>query len=461
MKAMRKLHLILACVFLVGACNNFDEEINRNPNAPSEASGPQLLASAMLSLPTLSSTPQAQFMAQYLAETQYVTASLYPQSSTSFYGLYQGPLINIETVLRNSKANNELIIAKVLKSYYFWHITDRWGDVPFTEALNGSENFTPAYDTQQSIYNALFDLLEEAVETPVVGQTSSDIIYAGNMDRWKKLANSIRLLMALRLSKVDASRGQAEFNDALAAGVMDSNEDNFVFRHLADANNQNYWYSQIEVQGREWWALTEGLVNEMKPVDDPRLAVYGNPSRETSDYVGQLYGDTEDFDTEKYSLLGNSIWRQDAPVHLVTYAQVLFAKAEAAKLGWIPGGDAEAAAYYNVAIEQSLLQWTGSTNGLAEFLAQPGISYNPAQAIKQIATQRWIHLFMHGYEAWAEWRRTGYPDNLVEPGGAAVPRRQIYIESEQFNNAKNYTDAVQRQFGGEESLYGRVWWDVP
>src|SRR5690606_20309450 len=149
------------------------------------------------------------------------------------------------------------------------------------------------------------------------------------------------------------------------------------------------------------------------------LAGYGNPSRETSDYVGQVDGDTEDFDTAKYALLGNSMWRQDAPVHLVTYAQVLVAKGEAAKLGWISGGDAEAAAYYNVAIEQSLLQWTGSTNGLAEFLAQPGISYNPAQAIKQIATQRWIHLFMHGYEAWAEWRRTGYPDNLVEPGGAA------------------------------------------
>ena len=457
---MKKLYILLGCIFLAGACNDFDEDINRNPNAPSEASGPQLLASAMLSLPTLSSSPQGEFMAQYLAETQYVTASLYPQSSTSFYGLYQGPLINIETVLRTSKTNNELIVANILKSYYFWHITDRWGDVPFTEALNGVENLTPAYDSQQEIYNAIFGMLDEAVATPVIGQLSSDIMYAGNMERWKKLANTIRLLMALRLSKVDPGKGQTEFNAALSAGVMTSNDDNFVFKHLADANNQNYWYSQIGVLGREWWALTDGLVSEMKPFGDPRLTVYGNPSREGDEYVGQLYGDIVDFDTEKYSLLGDQIWQQDAPVQLVTYAQVLFAMAEAAKLGWIAGGDAEAQTNYEAAIEQSLLQWTGSDEGLADFLAQPGIAYDPSNAIEQIATQRWIHLFMHGYEAWAEWRRTGYPDNMVEPGGAAVPRRQIYVEAEQFNNTKNYSDAVQRQFGGQESLYGRVWWDA-
>src|SRR5690606_37027902 len=152
--------------------------------------------------------------------------------------------------------------------------------------------------------------------------------------------------------------------------------------------------------------------------------------------------------------------RQDSRVHLVTYAQVLFAMAEAAKLEWIPGGDTDAQAYYEEAIEQSFLQWTGSSDGIDDFLAEPAIAYDPDQAIKQIATQRWVHLFMHGYEAWAEWRRTGYPDNLVEPEGAAVPNRLIYVESEQFNNTENYNEAVQRQFGGTESLYGKVWWDA-
>ncbi len=458
---MKKIYfLLLTAALFAGSCNEFDEEINKNPNQPSVASGPQLLASAMLSLPDLSESPQGEFLAQYLAETQYVTTSLYPQASTSFYGWYQGPLINIETVLQNSNASPEIMVAKILKAYYFWNITDRWGDVPFNDALKGASNLTPAYDTQEEIYDDLFAMLKEASEMEVTGQLSSDIIYGGNMDRWRKLANSIRLLMALRLSEVDPGRGRTEFVDALNDGVMTSNNDNLVFRHLADANNQGYWYGQVTVLGREWWALTEGLVNEMKPVNDPRLSVFGNPARESGEYVGQLYGDIVNFDTEKYSLLGDEIARQDSKVQLVTYAQILFAMAEAAKLDWIPGGDAEAQAHYEGAIEQSFLQWTGSTDGLETFLAEASIAYDPAQAIKQIATQRWIHLFMHGYEAWAEWRRTGYPENLVEPEGAAVPNRLIYVESEQFNNTNNYNEAVQRQFGGSESLYGKVWWDV-
>ncbi len=457
---MKRIYFLFTLVLFAGSCNEFDEDINKNPNQPSEASGPQLLASAMLSLPDLSESPQGEFLAQYLAETQYVTTSLYPQSSTSFYGWYQSPLINIETVLNNSKANHELMVAKILKAYFFWNITDRWGDVPFTEALQGATNLTPVYDTQEAIYDALFAMLKEAGEMEVTGQLASDIVYEGDMDRWRTLANTIRLLMALRLSEVDPDRGKTEFTAALDDGVMTSNDDNLVFRHLADANNQGYWYNQITVLGREWWALTEGLVDEMKPVNDPRLAVFGNPNRTDDEYVGQLYGDIVNFDTEKYSLLGDDIAVQDSEVHLVTYAQVLFAKAEAAKLGWIAGGDVEAQANYEAAIEQSFLQWTGSSDGIETFLAEPAIAYDPAQAIKQIATQRWVHLFMHGYEAWAEWRRTGYPDNLVEPEGAAVPNRLIYVESEQFNNTKNYNEAVQRQFGGTESLYGKVWWDA-
>lgn len=458
---MKKIYMFIAVLFLTGACNNFDEEINRNTNLPSVASGPQLLSSAMLSLPGLSSSPQGEFMAQYLAETQYVTASLYPQTSTSFYTWYQGPLINIETVLKTSKANNDLIVAKILKAYFYWSITDRWGDVPFTQALKGSDNFTPAYDTQESIYNALFQLLDEANATPIIGGLGHDIIYGGNMARWKKLGNSIHLLMALRLSKINPTLGQSEFNKALTAGVMTSNADNLVFKHLLDANNQNYWYSQVDVLSREWWALTKGLVDKMLPVNDPRLAIYGDPNRTDGEYVGQLFGDTEDFDTEKYSLLGTRIWAQDAPVYLVTYSQLLFAQAEAAKIGWIPGGDPTAKANYDLAIEHSIRQWTGSATGVSTFLAQPSIVYDPATGIEQIATQRWIHLFMHGYEGWAEWRRTGFPNDLVSPGGANVPKRQMYIEAEQFNNTKNYDEAVQRQFGGEESLYGRVWWDKP
>ena len=94
-------------------------------------------------------------------------------------------------------------------------------------------------------------------------------------------------------------------------------------------------------------------------------------------------------------------------------------------------------------------------------MAHPNVAYDPATALKQIAEQRYIHLFMHGYEAWAEWRRTGFPNDMVSPGGKAVPRRQGYPTEESFNNTTNYKQAVQTQFGGQDDLSGRVWWDKP
>src|SRR5690606_20607622 len=96
---------------------------------------------------------------------------------------------------------NQIAVAKILKAFYFWNITDRWGDVPFTESLQGANDFTPKYDSQESIYYALFDMLEEANAMIVPGNIPGDIIYNGDMTKWKKLGNTIHMLMALRLSE--------------------------------------------------------------------------------------------------------------------------------------------------------------------------------------------------------------------------------------------------------------------
>lgn len=456
--------ILLLCNLALSGCNEFDDDINVNPNIPSEASGTQLIANAQLFLPSLNSSPQGEFLAQYLAETQYVGVSLYPEGSTNFYWFYEGPLMNLETVLNSEEelnaaegpVANQLAVAKILKAYFYWNLTDRWGDVPYTEALKGADNFTPAYDTQESIYLNLFELLKEANNQIVPGSIDNDLVYGGNMEKWKKLGNSIRLLMALRLSEVNPQLAQEEFNAALADGVMESNGDSLIFQHLADANNQNYWYDQVIDRNREWWALTVNLVEDMKPVDDPRLEIYGNPARESGEFIGMPFGETEAIGTEEYSLLGSDITAQDAPVYLVTYAQVLFAIAEAAERGWV-SEDAEA--YYNMALESSILQWTGSTEGVDAFLSQPEVAFDATNAIERIAEQRWIHLFMNGYEAWSEWRRTGFPNDFVQPEGRPVPTRLAYPDNETFNNAENYNAAVERQFGGEDSIYGTVWWD--
>jgi hypothetical protein len=462
---MKKIFIVFILAGIsFSSCNKFDEEINRNTNLPSQASAAQLLTNAMMSLPGLSSSPQGEFLAQYLAETQYVAASQYPTGNTSFYGWYQGPLMNIETVLTSQSLSpmptqNQIAVAKILKAYYFWNITDRWGDVPYSQALKGSADFTPEYDTQESIYNALFQLLDEANTAITSGNIPGDIMYNGDINKWKKLGNTIHLLMALRLSEVDATKASSEFNKALTQGIMTSNADNFVYKHLAEENNQNYWYGQVVAQNREWWALTETLVDYMNPLNDPRLAVFGKKNS-SGEYKGLELGTTVGIpNTTGVSLLGPAIYAQNAPVYLVTYAQALFALAEAAKRGWITGGDAVAETNYKLAIEQSFRQWTGGTTGLSAYLAEPEVAYDPSRAIEQISVQRYIHLFMHGYEAWAEWRRTGFPDNLITPAGNQIPTRLGYPDNEEFNNTENFRAAIQRQFGGNNTQYGKVWWD--
>ncbi|MOA25068.1 Susd and RagB outer membrane lipoprotein [compost metagenome] len=107
-----------------------------------------------------------------------------------------------------------------------------------------------------------------------------------------------------------------------------------------------------------------------------------------------------------------------------------------------------------------MIQWNGDNTGLAEFLAEPSVAYNAADAFKQIAYQRWVHLYMNGYEAWAEWRRTGYPLLTAAGGTMGVPTRQAYPSSEFTLNKENYNKAKEA-LGGKDDLYGRVWWNKP
>jgi len=468
-KLYQSIYLWLSTVILLSSCTKFNDSINTDPNNPTKASGTQLIANAELSLPGISSSPYGVHYPQYLSNTSFTDNSRYITINFNFYDLYTGPLVNLENVI-NAKldanqgpVSNQIAVAKILKAYFYWHMTDRWGPLPYSQALKGSGNFTPVYDSQQIIYNSLFTLLDEANAAIVTGDINNDIVYGGDITRWKKLGNTIHLLMALRLTKVDAAKGRSEFNKALANGIMTANTDNLAYPHLMEENNENYWYTSFTRLGRNWFALSKPLVDYMQPLNDPRLAVFGDPNA-AGNYVGLEYGKAvpNSNDIDNVSLLGSSLRQQNSPVYLVTYAQALFAMAEAAKLGWIPGSDATAKTNYELAIQNSIAQWTGSTSTVASFLAQPGLQYNAATALQQIAYQRWVHLFLHGYEGWAEWRRTGYPILVAAPGanGDKIPRREGYPTQEQSNNATNYSSAVASfPYGGADDLNARVWWD--
>jgi hypothetical protein len=471
MRNIKSLYVIIIAILVMSGCKKFDGSLNVNPNVPTKASGTQLIANAELFLPDMSSSPYGVHYPQYLSNTSFTDNSRYTTINFNFSGLYTGPLMNLETVINSTlDANegpvvNQVAVAKILKAFFYWHMTDRWGDIPYSEALKGKTNFTPKYDKQQDIYNSLFGLLDDANAAIVTGNIKNDIIYNGDMTKWKKFGNSIHMLMALRLSKVDPAKGTAEFNKAMNNGTMTANTDNFAYPHLADPANENYWYTSFTRLGRNWFAVSKPIVDYMLPLNDPRLTVFSNKNT-AGNYVCLDYGlpGSTTVVINNYSLLGSNIRLQNSPVYLVTYAQTLFAKAEAAKLGWITGGDAVAKTNYETAITESIRQWTGSTTGASTYITQTGVLYDPANAIKQIATQRWVHLFLNGYEAWAEWRRTGYPVLVAAPGanGDRIPRREGYPIQERANNTINYNAAVASfPYGGADDLNARVWWDKP
>lgn len=462
-------------------CSEFGE-LNVNPNSARFPNTASLLTGATRAVGNINAqvgpgsfniTPA--LYVQQFSDVTYIEDSRYKTINFSYNGLYSGPLVNLQEVI-NQNTNestralvdrygsnaNQIAIARILKAYVFQFITDRWGDVPYSQALKGAENFSPAFDKQQDIYNDLFKEWKEAAAQFDGGTAvSGDILLASNAARWKKFAASLRLIAALRLSKVDPAKGKAEFTAALADGVLASNADNVQYRFLADANNENPLYTNYVRSNRDDFALSNTYVDYLKKLNDPRLPVYAAKNLK-GEYVGAPYavfpapGKATD-----YSLAGSAISAQTAPVNIMTYAQVLFAQAEAVKLGWTTG---DAKALYESAIKASMQQWLGTAYtdaAFAAYIAQPDVAYTDAKAIELIGNQRWVALFFQGTEAWNEWRRTGYP--VLTPaastlnGGTGIPRRLAYPTTETNLNATNYAAVTARQ--GKDDQYTRVWWD--
>lgn len=487
---------------MTSGCKKFSDDINTSPNNPTSASNAQLLTYAINQLPGIIESISGALYTQQWSEKPYTDNSRYISVNFDFYNIYSGALENLQTIINtqnftvsDGSKNNQLAVARILRAYFYWHMTDRWGDIPYSEALKGMGNFTPKYDAQKDVYYDLLKELKEASAQIDNGNiVKGDILYSGDMASWRRFANSMRAIMALRLSKIDAAKGKQEFAEAVTAGVFTDNSQNAVYVHLASAANQNYWYYVVNVQGRPWYWASKTLVDYMKPLADPRLKIFADPAPASGDYNGVPYGLDGNaiggISSQNVSFIGVHTRTQNAPCYIITYAQVLLAIAEADKLGWLAGGDADAALKYKAAIEASVRQWNrnsfksyndglnkqveavpydkadkGDTTGLAAYLAQPAVAYDPANALQQIGYQRWVHLYMNGYEAWAEWRRTGFPVLTPAPNNnnIPIPRRQAYPSSEPNINTTNYKAAIQAQPGlnGKDDLTGRVWWDKP
>ncbi len=469
-------------MWATGACEP-PTEMNENPNAPAEVSPAVLLPQAIQegvedALGGYIMLVHTSVWSYHIAELQYPdeeVGMVRPSRMDSYWNqFYSQSLRDIQTVIEKGveaeDANIEAV-GMIWKSWIFHIVTDLWGDVPYSQALMGAENTTPAYDTQADIYaGMLADLTTaaQALESPSAsdlypeGFGAGDLLYGNDFELWRRFANSLRMRLAMRLSEVDPTTAETEFVAAYSAGGFESNADNAMLRYPGSPYENPYYENYLV---RDDTGISGALVDTLLSLNDPRLPLYAEPAAADGAYRGHYNGKDDlppDTSAAWFSRQGN-FWRRDGaatPTMIMTYSEVLFLEAEAAERGWI---GADPATLYTEAIRANMDQYdeqgVGPTDAeIATYLAQPEVAY---AGLNSIYLQKWISLYMNGSESWADQRRTDVPYNT--PGRdlllTQIPTRFHYPPIEQSLNEENWNAAVQ-SIGGSDDLVTRVWWDV-
>ena len=345
-----------------------------------------------------------------------------------------------------------------MEVYAYSVLVDTFGDVPYSEALD-FENSTPAYDDAGTIYASLIEKLNGAITSMGSGsgfEATQDPIYGGDMTKWRKAANSLRLRMALRLADVNASLAQSTAEAAAAATLITENADNFGIQYLGAAPNTNpVWVSLVQ-SGRNDFVAADTFIDVLNGLEDPRRQFYF----ETLDgeYVGGIYGSANS--PASASAISDLLKAPDLIGNILTASEVHFLLSEAAARGYAVGGTQEE--FYAGGIETSILEWGGTQEEIDAYLAQPSVAYATAEGDwkQKIATQKWIAMFNNGMEGWTTWRLFDQPTLNVPDGFTAedIPTRFLYPISEATLNGEEL-DAAISAIGGD-SQTTKLFWDV-
>lgn len=471
----------LALALVAAACDQGLTELNVDPNNPPFVAAPAILPEAQQSAVNLAlgsnfNLTMMGLWSQSFAKIQYIDEDRYKLRSTtidahwaSFYG---DALEDFQKIIEQGDSvgrPNWTAIGTIMQQWTFQIVTDAWGDVPYSEALQGAANTTPKYDAQKDIYYGMMSQLAAAsamIQPGGVSFGSEDGIYGGDMVAWRKFSNSLRLRMAMRISNVDAAKAQSEVVAALAApgGVFTSNDDNAGLHYSGAVPSDNPIYAIFHEGQRYDQVISKTTVDSLKNLNDPRLQVYADPAPNGCAgggvYCGYPNGTVTASDFAALSPIG-AAFKEDptAPSWLMTYSEVLFLKAEAAARGWIAGSAAD---FYAQGIRASMEQHGISDSAIDSYLAQPSVAY---AGLRSIYMQKWISLYGNGPEQFASWRREtvngGQHAPYLTPAPQAtpsvIPDRVFYPASEQSTNAENWAAAVAANGGGTLNDK-RVWW---
>lgn len=511
-KLLLYLSKTIYLLFVVSSCNKDLAKLNKNPNAYESIIPEYLFTKAQLGAIGLNPNGNRfNIMQQMQQEATYseVTAPGDKYFAEGYvrnnWAAYSGCLNQIQLVIQNvqdPESINKLSAARIWRVYIYHQLTDLYGDIPYSESNNGLEGFfQPKYDLQEDIYKDMFKELEESANAfdasrPTFG--NSDLFYDGNIVQWKKFAYSLMLRLGMRLTKIDAGLAKIWVEKAIQGGPIIEDAD-IARAPYADGgleSNRNPFSNQmlvldyidgqnpLNVQGSK---LSKRFIDHLKgnstSTKDPRLNVIsilwvkqssGVYVADTSTVLqkgmqnAQYNAYPPDFET--YSEPNpQTVMRYDAPVLVMTPAEVYFLLSEASIRGWY-GGDA--ALSYENGVRAAMKQWSMygadgiiSTDKINYYLENNPFNINGTfeDKLNQISTQKWVLFYLDQIENFSDWRRTGYPTLIPTnyPGnitGGQIPRRFIVPESEETLNRDNFLAAKARQ-SGDNTLLSRVWWD--
>lgn len=397
-----------------------------------------------------------------------------------YNGFYTSYLVNMNELIRltaeDPKLSNKNAIAKIYTVWLWQNLTDRFGDVPFSEMSKSQDDIIlqPKYDTQESIYRQLFTTLKEATAqlSNDAAQESfgdADLIFKGSVDSWIRFANSLRLRMALRVRYADQALAQENIDDVIGQPLITENSQNASLLSepstSAIEDNRSPIYNYILDNYSN--ALVPGFpyMELLYTKNDPRLTIYFNESA-SGIYRGRPVNlespqEKERFNQDDVSYLGDYFRGSTFTFNIITAAEVNFLRAEAALFGL--SGENEQSLFQD-GIQDAMLMYAVSQNDIDTFLASEGtLTGTDEEKLKQIIDQKYIALFYQSDEAWSEYRRTGYPLIWIGSGltstGGIMPRRLTYPNEEYVKNATKVTEAAGRLQGGDV-LVSRVWWDA-
>ncbi|MBT0550138.1 SusD/RagB family nutrient-binding outer membrane lipoprotein [Riemerella anatipestifer] len=494
MKKIIKITSILGAVALgagvatsLVSCESDVTSLNDDPKRPVVVPSGNLVASAEQTLMSQIMTASVnrniyRFFTQQWSQTTYVDESNYdmvtrPISRTHYNYMMSSSAQNssspgVLSALRDAKKflatenvsdverKNKEAVIELLSVYAWANLVDTFGDVPYFDALQltpdnkEAKYISPKYDDAETIYKDLFARIDAAVANinTSEGSYSTDIIYGGNMSKWKKMGNSLKFKLALNIADQNPVLSKQMAEAAYSAGLFSSMEDNFGLAKFPTGLFPNPVYLDVVASGRDDYLPSDILVNTMNATKDPRRAVWFTTVG--GEYKGGVYGNSNSFGS--FSHFTSVISGAEASGYLLDFTEISFLRAEAAARGYSVGGTKED--LFASAIKASMTEYGVSAADITTYLANNTLGSNWR---KSIGEQAWVAMFNRGYQAWNFTRRLDYPkfENPENSTVEAVPIRMKYSDQEYVLNNANVSAAASKLKGGDK-VSSRIFWDI-